>query len=78
MKTMKNCIQSIGFRTIAVVKIVAIAAVIAFAAPAVTGTSVATAQAWDFPRLEIRIGPLKLCPIYCWVPGYCCEREGVL
>lgn len=43
-----------------------------------TGTSVATAQAWDIPRLEVWIGPFKICPIYCFVPGYCCKLEGVL
>lgn len=43
-----------------------------------TGTSVATAQAWDIPRLEVRIGPFKICPVYCFIPGYCCKLEGVL
>ena len=75
---MKNCIQSIRIHTIATVKVVAIAAVMAFAAPALTSTSVATAQAWDFPRLEVRIGPFKFCPVYCFIPGYCCVLEGVL
>lgn len=75
---MKNCIQSIRIRTIAAVKVVAIAALMAFAVPAMTSTSVATAQAWDIPRLEVRIGPFKLCPVYCFVPGYCCKVEGVL
>lgn len=46
--------------------------------PACTSTSVATAQAWDVPRLEVRIGPYKLCPVYCYLPGYCCKPEGVL
>lgn len=75
---MKNRIQSIGIRTIAAVKVAAIAAVMAFAVPAFTSTSVATAQAWDIPRLEVRIGPFKLCPVHCYIPGYCCEWEGVL
>jgi len=70
---MKNRIQSIRIRVIAAVKVVAIAGVAAFAVPALTSTSVATAQAWDIPRLEVRFGPLKLCPIYCFVPGYCCK-----
>lgn len=75
---MKNFVQSIRIRTIAAAKAVAIAAVMAIAVPAMTGTSVATAQAWGIPRLEVWIGPFKICPVYCFVPGYCCKREGVL
>ena len=75
---MKNRIQSIRIRTIAAANVVAIAAVMAIAVPAFTSTSVATAQAWDVPRLEVRIGPYKLCPVYCYLPGYCCKPEGVL
>ena len=75
---MKNRIQSIRIRTIAVARVVAIAAVMAVGVPALTGTSVATAQAWDIPRMQVWIGPFKICPVYCFVPGYCCKLEGVL
>ena len=75
---MKNRIQPIRIRIVAAVKVVAIAAVMAFAAPASPGTSAASAQAWDFPQTEFRIGWLKVCMMYCFFDGYCCEVEGLL
>lgn len=75
---MRNRIQFISIRSVVAVKVVAIAAVMAFAGPALNSTSVATAQAKGIPQLELRIGPHKLCPFFCFVPGLCCEVEGVL
>ena len=75
---MKKLIQPIRILTVTSVKIAAIAAVMSFAVPASSGTSAASAQAWDFPRVEYRIGVLKLCLLYCFFDGYCCEVEGLL
>ena len=75
---MKNGIQSIRVRTVTAVTVAAIAAVMSFTAPAMTSTSVVSAQARGIPKLAIWIGPLKLCYFYCFSPGYCCEVKGQL
>lgn len=72
---MKNHIRSVGIRTVAAVRIVMIAAVMAFAVTGSTGTPVASAPVSDPPRFEFRFGPFKICLMSCYVPGYCCEAD---
>ena len=75
---MKKCIQSIRSRTAGAVKVAMLAAVMAFSVPAFVGAPAASAQAVTWPELAIQVGPLRICLLYCWLAGYCCEVEGQL
>lgn len=75
---MKNRIQSVRGRSIAAVRILTIAVAMSFAVPALPNAPVASAQAGGIPRVAVWIGPFKLCLLYCFMPGYCCEFEGQL
>ena len=75
---MKNGIQSIGVRTITALKVIAIAAVMSSAGPALNGTSVVSAQAKGIEEKAFWLGPLKICLGFCFSSGYCCEIEGQL
>lgn len=75
---MKNRIRSIGNRIAGAAKVVTLVAVMALAVPAFTGEPVASAETRDPARWAIRFGPVKLCILVCYLPGYCCEVEEVL
>ena len=75
---MKNRIRSIGNRIAGAAKVVTLVAVMALAVPVLTGKPEASAEARDPARVAVRIGPVKLCILVCYLPGYCCEVEEVL
>lgn len=75
----RNGMQAIRVRAVTTLRIAAVAAVLSFAAPLVGTTAPVSAQAVvPWPERVIQFGPLRICLLICWTPGYCCSWVGKL
>ena len=75
MKT-RNGMQAIRARTVTMLKVAAVAAVLSFGSSLVGVTAPVSAQVFPWPEKVIQIGPIKFCLLICWHPGYCCTWLG--
>lgn len=73
-----NCMQAIRSRTGTAVKVLAIAAVLAFAGMPADTPAPVSAQAVPWYQRVIQVGQFKTCLFVCLSEGLCCTLEGQL
>lgn len=72
----RNGMQAIRARTVTTLKVAAVAAVLSFGGSLVGNTAPVAAQILPWPEKAIQIGPVQVCVLICWTPGYCCTWPG--